>query len=91
MPRTCPDDSDYVIRADDANRKTARLVFDIHPDQARMLDYLVRTKQCRLATTDAWLGGPFPVYLCTFRFSSEHYCLVEAKMNIFSGCKRFEA
>jgi hypothetical protein len=90
-PRTCHDDSDYVIRAHDADGKTVRLPLNIHPAQARMLDYLANTKGCGLQTTDAvarwcisWgiytLFGPLPNTIA----------LMVAKMNIFQD-ERFEA
>src|SRR5438034_1616363 len=83
MPSTCFDPSDLIIPAFDTNAKTVEITVDIHPGQARMLEYFASAERLSFRDREnvvrwciAWgmhtLDGPLP----------SSFSLVEAKMNV---------
>ena len=83
MPSTCFDPSDLIIPAFDTNSKTVEITVDIHPGQARMLEYFASAERLSFRDREnvvrwciAWgmhtLDGPLP----------SSFSLVEAKMNV---------
>ena len=90
MPSTCFDPSDLIIPAFDTNSKTVEITVDIHPGQARMLEYFASAERLSFRDREnvvrwciAWgthtLDGPLPSV----------FSLVEAKMNVLHD-ERFQ-
>jgi hypothetical protein len=90
MSSTSFDPSDLIIPAFDANAKTVEITVDIHPGQARQLDYLASAERLSFRDREnvvrwciAWgthtLDGPLP----------SSFSLVEAKMNVLHD-ERFQ-